>query len=316
MTAPALLDQMGALAEEVRSRLLLLLDGEELTVSDLCAVTQLPQSTVSRHLRTLGDRGLVASRPDGPRRLYRGTVADQEAAVQQLWELTRAEVESSRVGRADRDRLESVLARRRSRSQAFFDASGERWDALRDELFGGQFHLTALLGLLPATWRVADLGCGTGAAAEALAPCVERVIGVDASAAMLDVAARRVARFDNVELRRGELESVPIDDGTLDAATLMLVLHHVVDPGAVVREAARCLRPDGRLVLVDMVPHDRVEYRHEMGHTWLGFSEDVVTTFFLEAGFGPPRFSALAPVPEAKGPHLFAAVASAKESKS
>jgi len=114
----------------------------------------------------------------------------------------------------------SVLARQRSRSQEFFDASGSQWDTLRDELFGSKFHLSALMGLIPADSVVGDLGAGTGTVTEALAPFVGTVIGVDASKNMLAAAAQRLQRFENVELRHGELTSLPINDGRLDAATL------------------------------------------------------------------------------------------------
>ncbi len=117
-----------------------------------------------------------------------------------------------------------------------------------------------------------DLGCGTGALLSTLAPHVARVIGVDASDEMLAAARARTAGLDNVELRRGTLEALPIDDATLDAATMMLVLHHLPSPALALAEAARVLKPGGRLLVVDMAPHEREEYRQQMGHVWLGFS--------------------------------------------
>ena len=313
MTATPILDYMDALSEGVRCRLLLLLDREELTVSDLCDVLQLPQSTVSRHLKTLADGGWVDSRPDGTRRLYHGTVADLEPAAQRLWDLTRSEVEGREIARADRQRLTSVVSRNRSRSREFFDASGDRWDALRDELFGHRFHMHALLSFVPPDWHIADLGCGTGTVTEALAPYVGHVTGIDSSGPMLELAERRLQRFDNVDLRLGSLEDLPIDDASVDAATLMLVLHHVDRPREAIMAAAKCLRPGGRLLIVDMVPHDRELYRKEMGHAWLGFSETTMTDYLHDAGFDRPRFTELPPAPEAKGPNLFAMTADKKE---
>jgi ubiquinone/menaquinone biosynthesis C-methylase UbiE/DNA-binding transcriptional ArsR family regulator len=303
---PIILDHMAALAESARCRLLLLLEEQELTVSDLCSVLQLPQSTVSRHLKTLLDRGWVSARPDGTRRLYRVAVEELDPSARRLWELARAELEKEPGHHLDRERLRSVLARRRSRSQEFFDASSDRWDAIRDELFGNHFYLFALLGLFPGDWVVADLGCGTGTVAEALAPFVQRVIGVDASASMLDVARARLDRFENVELRPGELESLPLLEGQVDAVTMILVLHHLDDPQAAIVEAARCLRPGGRILIVDMVPHDRLDYQVERGHVWLGFSENQINEYLEVAGFGPGRLQMLPPAPEAKGPNLFA----------
>lgn len=304
---------MVVLADPVRCRLLLVLERQELAVSDLCAVTQLPQSTVSRHLKTLSDNAWLVSRRDGTRHLYRNAAGELPASAGQLWALTRVEVEQSPAGQNDLQRLDSVLARQRSRSQEFFDASGSQWDALRDELFGNKFHLSALMGLVAADALVGDLGTGTGTVTEALAPFVGEIIGVDASTAMLGVAAQRLQRFPNVELRHGELTSLPIDDGVLDVATLMLVLHHIEQPELAIAEASRALKPGGRILIVDMLPHDRVEYQKDMGHMWLGFSRDLIENYLMDAGFEAARFVELPPAPEAKGPNLFAVSATKKE---
>jgi ArsR family transcriptional regulator len=297
---------MAALAESARCRLLSLLEDRELTVSDLCAVLQLPQSTVSRHLKALLDRGWVEARADGTSRLYRSRAGELDDAARGLWELTRGQIEQTPERQQDRQRLVSVLARHRSRSREFFDEKSDRWDAIRDEMYGSHFYLQALLGLLPSDWTVAELGCGTGAIAEALAPFVRRVVGVDASSPMLDLAQRRLERFDNVDLLPGELESLPLEDGEVDVATMILVLHNLERPEAAIAEAARCLRPNGRLLIVDMLPHDRVEYRMERGHVWMGFSDKMINGYLESAGFGEGRFRPLPPAPEAKGPNLFA----------
>ncbi len=310
---PNILDQMSTLADNVRCRALALLEDRELTVSDLCTTLQLPQSTVSRHLKILLDRGWVLSRPDGTRRLYQTTLDSLDSASQKLWELTRSEIDGSPVIDLDRRRLESILARQNSQSREFFDASSESWDEIRDELFGRHFYLFALLGLLPGDRCVADLGCGTGTVAEALAPFVRKVIGVDASPPMLERAEQRLQRFDNVELLPGELESLPLEDNQVDVATFILVLHHLEQPELAIREAARCLRPGGQVLIVDMLPHDRTDYRMDRGHVWLGFSEETVTELLEAAGFGAARFQLLPPAPEAKGPNLFAVSAHLKE---
>src|SRR6185295_18000203 len=127
-------------------------------------------------------------------------------------------------------RLQAALAARRTKSQEFFSSSAGQWDRLRDELFGDRFHLSALAAFAQGAWAVGDLGCGTGQLSAALAPFVARVVAVDGSAAMLQAARRRLHELDNVDVRRGELESLPIEDARLDAATLMLVLHHVPEP--------------------------------------------------------------------------------------
>jgi ArsR family transcriptional regulator len=229
--------------------------------------------------------------------------------AQRLWQLVREQVTDTASALQDGRRLERVLRERRSKSQQFFSTSAGQWDKLRSELFGASFHFPALLGLLDPDWSVGDLGCGTGQVAEALAPWVRQVIAVDESSAMLQAAKRRVRSLANVEVRRGALESLPIADASLDAATCVLVLHHVPAPERALAEAARVLCPGGRLLLTDMMPHDREAYRHQMGHVWLGFSEPEIMRHLSEAGFESARFRALPPDPTAQGPTLFAVAA-------
>ena len=305
--APAILDHLASLADTTRSRLLLLLDRHELTVSELCGIMQLPQSTVSRHLKALADSGWVSARADGTSHLYTMTREELDAPARRLWSLVRDQVGPSPAGSLDQRRLQATLADRRTKSQEFFSSSAGQWDRLRDELYGEGFHLGALAALAQSDWVLGDLGCGTGETSATLAPFVEHVIAVDASPAMLQAARKRLQPFDNVDLRRGDLEALPIDDARLDAATLMLVLHYVPEPERALREVARVLKPGGRLILVDMLPHDRDSYRQQMGHVWLGFSDEQMTRLLVDAGFGKTRIVPLVPGARAKGPGLFVA---------
>lgn len=308
-SAGGIFERISVLGDPMRCRILLLLERQELTVSELCSVLQLPQSTASRHLKMLADDGWVAARRDGTSRRYSARRDFHEPAAHQLWELVRQEIDASAAAAHDRRRLRGVLDRRRSRSQEFFAGAAARWAQMRRELFGQRFELAGLLGLLDENWTVADLGCGTGLTADWLAPYVSRVIAVDDSEAMLAAAGTRLAERTNVELRQGRLEVLPIADARLDAALLILVLHHLPDPSAVLEEAARALADGGRLVVVDMLPHEREEYRHEMGHVWLGFDEGRLTDWLTAAGFGRCRLQPLAAEPEALGPTLFVASA-------
>jgi ubiquinone/menaquinone biosynthesis C-methylase UbiE len=307
--APTILDRLAPLADTTRSRLLLLLDRHELTVSELCGVMQLPQSTVSRHLKALADSGWVSSRAEGTSNLYMMTRDELDAPARRLWLLVREQIGPTPAAVQDQRRLQSTLAERRTKSQEFFSSSTGRWDRLRDELFGDRFHLSTLAAFADSSWVVGDLGCGTGPVALALAPFVARVVAVDGSAAMLQAARRRLQGLDNIDLRRGELEALPIDDTRLDAAVLMLVLHHVPEPSRALAEAVRVLKPGGRLLLVDMLPHDRESYRHQMGHVWLGFSEENTKHLLSQAGFDQTRIAPLPPDARAKGPALFVATA-------
>jgi ArsR family transcriptional regulator len=305
--APPILDHLAALSDSTRSRLLLLLDRHELTVSELCRILQLPQSTVSRHLKALADAGWIAARAEGTSNLYTLSREELDPSARRLWQLVREQVSAVPAARHDQRRLQTVLAARRTKSQEFFASSAGQWDRLRDELFGDRFHLAALAAFARADWVIGDLGCGTGRVSEALAPFAARVVAVDGSAAMLQAARKRLHAFANVDLRRGELEALPIDDVVLDAATLMLVLHHVTEPARALAEVARVLKPGGRLILVDMLPHDREHYRQQMGHVWMGFAEEQIARLLADGGFDETRVVPLATEPKTRGPGLFVA---------
>jgi ubiquinone/menaquinone biosynthesis C-methylase UbiE len=309
VAALPLLESLSALADPTRCRMLSLLDRQELTVGELCDVLQSPQSTVSRHLKTLADAGWVQSRKDGTSRYYALAAADADQSRAQIWEVTRRQLAGRPGVDQDARRLERVLARRSQTSQQFFQTSAGQWDRLREDLFGREFALNAMLGLLPSTFVVGDLGCGTGVTAATLAPHVARVIGVDASEEMLTAARLRLRSTENVELRRGSLESLPIDSSSLDAATLMLVLHHLPSPALALNEAARVVKPGGKLLIVDMAPHEHEEYRQQMGHVWLGFADDQMKKVVEAAGFSDVRIWPLPTSTDVRGPGLFAAVA-------
>ena len=313
--AAPILDHMTALSDPTRCRMLLLLEKHELTVGELCAILQMPQSSVSRHLKTLADDDWVASRRDGTSRFYSMPLDDLDEAAGRLWPIIREQVAATTSAAQDERRLRGVLTRRRAKSQAFFASAAGQWDTLREDLFGDTFYLWAVLGLIDPTLVVGDLGCGTGQLSQTIAPYVNRVIAVDASADMLDAARQRLAEAKNVDIRPGELEALPIDNETLHAAMLSLVLHYSPDPARALAEVGRVLRPGGRVLVVDMLPHDREEYQQQMGHVWLGFSEKQMSKFMTGAGFTEALIRPLPVDADARGPALFAAIATKREGR-
>ncbi len=309
MTAPRVLDWMSALGEMTRVRVLHACQQHELSVADICSVLRIPQSTASRHLKVLSEDHWLISRRDGTSNLYALDREHLPPPARQLWKLIREQFNQDPILRDDDARLEQVLLQRRTQSQAFFASAAGKWDRLRGELFGQRVDLKMALGLLPSNAVVGDLGCGTGATADFLSDFATRIIAIDDSAEMMRAARERLRNRTNVELHKSSLESLPLDDGALDVAFLNLVLHHVSDPAAVIHEVGRVLSPAGRLIVVDMQQHDREEYRQQMGHVWLGFSEKQLTTLLQNAGLRPERHVALAPDPEGRGPALFVATA-------
>ena len=308
---PGVFDQLSTLSDPTRSRLLHVLENRELTVTELCSVLQLPQSTVSRHLKILSDEGWVSSRADGTSRCYR-LESDPGDAARQLWRIVREQVADSPAGRQDARRVDGVLNERRSRSREYFSSVAGQWDAVRVELFGDRSPLIGLLAVADPKWVVADLGCGTGALSATLAPFVRNVIAVDASAAMLAAARRRLDGAANVDVRQGELEALPIERASVDTVVMSLVLHYIAEPAKALGEAARVVRAGGRLIIVDMMPHDHEEYRQQMGHVWQGFSAEQLTDWLSVAGFAATRYTPLPIDSTVKGPALFVARSDSK----
>jgi ArsR family transcriptional regulator len=302
-------DLLNTLSDSVRTRILGMLGRAELTVNELCAVLQLPQSTVSRHIRTLVDGGWVLGRREGTSRWYRTAERSADSVAGRLWSLVGGELAEGATALDDGRRLERVLAQRHQTSQGYFSAVAAEWAEVRTNLFGTDFDRIALLGLLDRTWTAGDLGTGVGQMTSHLAPFVHRVIAVDESKPMLDTARARLADAANVDVRQGRLEALPIDDAELDVALMVLVLHYLPDPAAAIREAGRCVRPGGRLLVADMLPHSRTEYQHTMGHRWLGFEPAMLSEWLTRSGFEAPTFVDLPTDTQARGPALFAATA-------
>lgn len=311
--AAVVFDRLGTLADATRSRILLLLEGTELTVGELCQVMQLPQSTVSRHLRILSDEGWVVSRESGASRFYSLVPSRLDRFAKRLWLVVRRQVSTSAAAQQDARRKESVLRARRGEMRSFFTGAAASWGQLRTTLIGARTDLLALVDLLDESWTVGDLGCGTGQVTEALAPVVRRVIAVDESGAMVNTARRRLAGFDNVEVRSGSVETLPIENGKLDVALLFMVMHFVLEPAKVLAEVRRTLVPGGRVVILDFTSHERDEYSLQMGHVWQGFTEQQLRTWVADAGMHVSRFRVLPADPSAKGPALFSLLA--KKSK-
>jgi ArsR family transcriptional regulator len=305
----ALVATLESLADPTRLRLLRLLEARELGVAPLCEILQLPQSTVSRHLKVLGDLGFVKSRAQATNRLYQMVRLDKDAPARRLWLLAREQMEGWATARQDDLRLARAADRAIPPAQVFFAGAASRWDKLREEAYGRLLNQSALAALLPSGWTVADLGCGTGALIGALAPHVAQVIGVDQSAAMLQAARRRLSGLDHVDLRKGRLEALPLDDASCDAALLVLSLSYAPDPEAVLAEMARVLKPGGRAVVLDLLRHDREEFRLQMGQQGLGFEPADLVRLMDLAGLSAASCRELAPEPGAKGPALILATA-------
>jgi ArsR family transcriptional regulator len=297
VTAP---DLFKALSEPIRQRLVQILLAQELNVTELVEILDQPQSTISRHLKVLRDAELLVDRRSGPTTFYaarpiRETNGNGHGnGNSHLTERVLKWLADEPVEPGLAERVREVAARRRGNAN-FFETIGERWDQLRIQAFGESFHLEALTALVPDTWTVADIGTGTGYLLPVLANQFRRVIAVDPAANMLDLARQRpdLSQRKNVDFRPGAFEQLPIADGELDLAIASLVLHHVDEPGVALREVARAIRTDGKLLLIEQQTHAYEAFHERMGDVWHGFESTQIETWLTQAGFSRIKKHAL-----------------------
>lgn len=275
------------LGDEARLRLLRVLDRDRFNVKELTGILGLAQSGVSRHLGLLKEADLVVEERDGPYSFYRLSPAVREDGSGPLWPLLQAQFQGaagSALVKADEARLQEVLRLRREN----FEHVGPDARDGRQLVPGRSWAAwSRALGLLLPPVEVADLGCGEGYLTVETARWARQVTAVDRSAGVLARAKALAARkrLSNITWKKGELERLPIADRTMDVALLSQALHHAADPAAALAEAARILKPGGRLVILDLRPHDEGWVREKLGDQWLGFSDDHLTGLLTRAGF-------------------------------
>ncbi|NNM88670.1 MAG: metalloregulator ArsR/SmtB family transcription factor [Phycisphaerae bacterium] len=282
------METLRTLADPMRCRMIRLLEhaaGPGLRVGELAEALKLPQSTVSRHIKTLVEAGAVDGRRDGTSMLYRLAPLTGPSPIRQLRALARDYLSQDEQVHADEQRLLRVLQQRQNPD--FFNASAPEWDTIRTQWFGESFHLEAMLAALDPNWLVGDLGAGTGTMAALLAPHVRQVIAVEPSAAMLRAAKSRIKTLEmkNVTLLPGRLEALPPEVQALDMALVSLVLHHLEDVTGALGDIFRVLKPGGFLLIVDLMPHDVEMFKEKMGHRWMGFAPGQMTEMLSRAGF-------------------------------
>jgi ArsR family transcriptional regulator len=299
----SLLKSLKLIADPTRVRLLCLLHSQELTVAELQEILGMGQSRISTQLSQLRAAGLVTDRRVG-KKMHYGVV--ESAGSEALWELVRRAGQEIPGAAADQAALALALRRRSDQARAYFDqlagkfgrtyVPGRSWKGLSE----------ALIRLMEPC-VIADLGAGEGTLSLLLAPQASRVIAVDSSPRMVEFGAQlaRDHGVSNLEYRLGDLEAPPIADASVDLALFSQALHHAQKPARAVAEAARILRPGGRIVVLDLLRHDFEEARELYADVWLGFSESEVETFLRSAGFArvftavvdreadPPHFQTL-----------------------
>lgn len=275
-----------AIAEPTRLRILMLCARSELSVTELVDILGQSQPRVSRHLKLMVEAEVLERNREGARAFYRlaeravgGNVARALVPLVPLSDATVA---------TDLERLERVRSRRAERAAAYFNDNAGQWEDLRG-LHVDDAQVDAQLSATLRTEPVGDLldiGTGTGRVLQQVADHVSSAIGVDNAKPMLEIARDKLDRagHSHCQVRLADMYHLPFAANRFDAVTLNMVLHYAEAPAAVLREAARVLRPGGRLVLVDFAPHDLEDLRERHAHRWLGFSQVEVARLATAAG--------------------------------
>ena len=286
-------------ADATRVRLLALLELEELTVAELSAITRLAQPRVSTHLAKLKEAGLVRDRRAGVSAYYRFDEAALDPAQRTLWHALSTGSDDPLL-RQDAERVPGVLAMRAADQNWADTVAG---DMERHYSPGRTWEAMARSALpLLETGDVLDIASGDGVLAELLAPHAHRYVCVDTSARVVAAAGERLRKLKNVEVREGDMHALPFADASFDLVVLMHALTYSTKPAQAVAEAARVLRPGGRLLLSSLARHEHKAAVEAYGHVNLGFGGKELRKFAEKAGLG---ISSLETVTREKRPPHF-----------
>lgn len=280
------LANLRAAADMSRLRLLLLCAQGEWTVTELTQILGQSQPRVSRHLKLLSDAGLLERIPEGSWVFYRR--AQTGTGARMARHLCRMLPHEDPVVVLDRQRLALVRESRRNQATNYFASKADSWDKVRSLYVDEAKVEAAILDLFEGnkSAKLLDIGTGTGRILQLLAPHIGSGLGIDQSTEMLTVARANLDKTDlrNCQVRQGDMYHLPLPDRSFDAATLHNVLHFADDPAAALNEAARVLRPGGRLVVIDFAPHTQEFLRREHAHRRLGFADGELKEWFTMAG--------------------------------
>lgn len=283
-----LLQGLKAAAEPTRLRILMLCAHGDLSVTDLTQILGQSQPRVSRHLRLLTEAGLLDRFREGTFAFFR--LAESGAVAELARSLVDLIPDADNTVELDLERLEAVKRHRAEAAAGYFRDNASHWDEIRTLHIADSAVEQAILDLLPQgeIGELLDLGTGSGRMLILLGQRVRRAVGIDLSREMLSVARANIERAGlqrHCQVRQGDLYQLPVPGQSFDVALVHHVLHHLEDPAAAIAEAARVLRPGGRLIVADFAPHDVESLRADHAHRWLGFPDDIFARWLQRAGF-------------------------------
>ena len=299
----AALTALAAAGEETRLRILALIAQTELAVSELVAILGQSQPRVSRHLKLLVEAGLAQRHREGAWAFFLAAQSGPGAEI--VREIAARLDPNDRALAADRERLAEIRKQRTEHAARYFATHAKTWDQLR-KMHAPEADVERAVREIAGDLQIQqllDCGTGTGRMLELLSPFADRAIGVDLSPAMLSVARANLDRAGvrNAQLRQGDIYALPVDRNSCDLTILHQVLHYLDDPARALREAARTLKPSGRLIVVDFAPHAEEYLREQHAHRRLGFSHEEISGLLSDAGLDVIDRRDLAPSRNASG---------------
>jgi len=284
--AKEVLAGMKALSDETRIRIVNVLSNGAFHVNEIVQILNMGQSRVSRHLKILLDAGILESQREGSLVYYRHANIQKASFTQELTSLLLKHSNGFSYKVQDDQKVKEILNSRREKSKIFFDKLATSITEIQEQVLNPEIYKPYLLSLLPKKINLlVDLGCGAGILINDYLHRAKKVIGIDASSQMLEVARKNFANNKKIDLIQANVENLPFIKNQVDVVVASMVLHHISNPALVFLEASKILKTNGLLCIVDLLKHEQEFMREKYADLWLGFEPQILQNWLLQAGF-------------------------------
>jgi ArsR family transcriptional regulator len=284
--AKEVLAGMKALSDETRIRIVNVLSNGAFHVNEIVQILNMGQSRVSRHLKILLDAGILESQREGSLVYYRHANIQKASFTQELTSLLLKHSNGFSYKVQDDQKVKEILNSRREKSKIFFDKLATSITEIQEQVLNPEIYKPYLLSLLPKKINLlVDLGCGAGVLINDYLHRAKKVIGIDASSQMLEVARKNFANNKKIDLIQANVENLPFIKNQVDVVVASMVLHHISNPALVFLEASKILKTNGLLCIVDLLKHEQEFMREKYADLWLGFEPQILQNWLLQAGF-------------------------------
>lgn len=276
-----------ALADETRLRITRLLQHGAFHVNEILFVINAKQSNISHHLKILQENGLVINKREGSLIYYTLNKYNENEVSDLITDIITKHEKDINFFQDDKKRLDTIIQKRKDRAENYFSSIGKELDDIQDRLFKHLYRTNEIVEFFGSKMdSILDVGCGTGRSLPILAKYSKKVIGIDSSPSMLQLSEHICKKYKiNYELILGDIQKLPLSSNSVNGVFLNMVLHHLSDPFSAIKEISRVIKPKGRLLLTELLPHHNENFREEYAHLWLGFTEEELRTWLRRSNF-------------------------------